>query len=144
MDIGFIGIAASFTLAAIGSALGVGAAGQSAVGAWKRCYAENKPAPFVFIIYISAPITQTFYGYILMGTIRDTVANPVAKLAVGVLAGIAIGMSSMFQGRIGAGAADAHGATGKGAANYIIALGIIESVAIFTMVFMLITIGTLK
>ena len=86
MDIGFIGVAAAFALAAIGSALGVGAAGQSAVGAWKRCYAENKPAPFVFIIYISAPITQTFYGYILMGTIRDTAANPLAKLAVGVLA----------------------------------------------------------
>jgi V/A-type H+-transporting ATPase subunit K len=144
MDIAFIGIVAAFTLSALGSALGIGAAGQAAVGAWKRCYAENKPAPFLFIVYISAPITQTFYGYILMGQIRDAVANPWAKLAVGVLAGLAIGCSALFQGRIGAAAADAHGETGKGGANYIIALGIIEAVAIFVMSLMLLTIGSLK
>jgi V/A-type H+/Na+-transporting ATPase subunit K len=144
MDIGFLGIVAAFTLSALGSALGVGTAGQAAVGAWKRCYAQNKPAPFVFIVYISAPITQTFYGYILMGTIRSSGANPVAMLAVGILSGIAIGFSALYQGKIGAAAADAHGETGKGAANYIIALGVIESVAIFVMVLMLITIGILK
>lgn len=144
MDLGFIGIAAAFTLSALGSALGVGAAGQAAVGAWKRCYVANKPAPFAFIIYISAPITQTLYGFILMMQIRDAQANPVAKLAVGILAGLAIGTSAFFQGRTGACAADAHGETGKGMANYILALGLIESVAIFVMVLMLITIGTLS
>ncbi|RPJ07062.1 MAG: V-type ATP synthase subunit K [Spirochaetaceae bacterium] len=143
MDIGFIGIAAAFTLSALGSALGIGFSGQAAVGAWKRCYAQNKKAPIVFIVYISAPITQTFYGYILMGEIQNSAANPTAKLAVGVLAGLAIGISALYQGKIGACAADAHGETGKGAANYIMALGVIESVAIFVMALMLLTISSL-
>jgi V/A-type H+-transporting ATPase subunit K len=144
MDIGYIGVAAAFALSAFGSALGVGFSGPGAVGAWKRCYAENKPAPFVFIVYIAAPITQTFYGFILMGAIRDAQADPLAKLAVGVLSGFVIGISAIWQGIIGAASADSHAETGKGAANHIMALGIIESVAIFTMALMLLTINTLK
>ncbi len=143
MDIGYIGVAAAFALSALGSALGVGFSGPGAIGAWKRCYAENKPAPFMFIVYIAAPITQTFYGFILMGAIRDSGADPIAKLAVGILAGIAIGISAIWQGIIGASAADAHAETGKGAANYIVTLGVIESVAIFVMALMLLTIKTL-
>ncbi len=144
MDIGYIGVAAAFALSAFGSALGVGFSGPGAIGGWKRCYAENKPAPFVFIVYVAAPITQTFYGFILMGAIRDaTAADPLAKLAVGVLSGFAIGISAIWQGIIGASAADAHAETGKGAANNIVTLGIIESVAIFIMALMLLTINSL-
>ena len=46
MDIGQIGFAAAISLAAIGSALGTGIGGMGAIGAWKKCYAQNKPAPF--------------------------------------------------------------------------------------------------
>ena len=42
---GLMGIAAAFALAAAGSAIGIGKAGMSAIGAWKKCYAQNKPAP---------------------------------------------------------------------------------------------------
>ncbi|MGN1167704.1 MAG: V-type ATP synthase subunit K, partial [Lachnospiraceae bacterium] len=40
-----------------------------------------------------------------------------------------------------AAAADALGATGKGTANYFIVVGIVETVALFTLVFSLLLLG---
>jgi len=44
-------------------------------------------------------------------------------------------MSAFMQGKAGAKAADALAETGKGFGNYIMVLGIIETVALFVMVF---------
>ncbi len=41
----FIGMAAALTLSALGSGIGAGIASMAAVGGWKKCYVENKPAP---------------------------------------------------------------------------------------------------
>ena len=57
---------ASIGFAAIGSAYGCGSAACSAVGAWKKCYAQNKPAPFQLLIFAGAPLSQTIYGMIIM------------------------------------------------------------------------------
>ena len=46
MDFGMIGAGIVMGIAAMGSAIGIGIAGQGAIGAWKRCYLNNKPAPF--------------------------------------------------------------------------------------------------
>ena len=46
--------------------IGIGAAGQAAIGAWKRCYMNNKPAPFILTVFAGAPLTQTIYGFLLM------------------------------------------------------------------------------
>jgi V/A-type H+-transporting ATPase subunit K len=48
---------------------------------------------------------------------------------------MAIGLSAFYQGKAGAAAADAQAETGQGLTNYLAALGIIETTAIFTMVF---------
>jgi V/A-type H+-transporting ATPase subunit K len=53
-------------------------------------------------------------------------------------------LSAWYQGKAGASAADAMGETGKGFGNYIMVLGIIETVAIFVMVFSLMAIGKIK
>jgi len=132
---GEIGIAAALALAAVGSALGSGSAGMAAVGAWKKCFIQNKAAPFMLVAFIGAPLTQTIYGMILMGALRDAV--PEMQLGGGVLGGLAMGMSAWFQGRAGASAADALAETGKGFANYLMVLGLIETVALFVMVFLL-------
>ena len=50
---------------------------------------------------------------------------------------MAIGLSAFFQGKVAAASADALGETGKGTANYFIVIGIIETVALFTLVFSL-------
>ena len=136
MNLALIGMAAALGLSATGSAFGAGFAGMSAVGAWKKCYASGKPAPFIMIAFTGAPLTQTIYGFLLMNFINGSAAsNPGLALGVGLFGGLAIGMSALFQGRCAAAASDALGATGKGTANYFIVIGIVETVALFTLVF---------
>ena len=139
MTIHHIAYAAALAISAIGSALGTGAAGMAAIGAWKKCFLENRPAPFLLVAFVGAPLSQTIYGYILMDKIAGATSatQPYAQLAAGVLGGLAIAFSAFFQGRAGAKGADALAETGKGFANYIMVVGIIETVALFAMVFLM-------
>ena len=134
-NFGEIGIAASLALAAVGSALGAGAGGMAAIGAWKKCFIQNRAAPFMLVAFAGAPLTQTIYGMILMGALKSSL--PEMQLGGGVLGGLAMGMSAWFQGKAGASAADALAETGKGFANYLMVIGLIETVALFVMVFLL-------
>ncbi len=137
MNIGLIGPAAALGLAAIGSALGTGAAGQASMGAWKKCFAANKPAPFMLVAFTGAPLTQTIYGFLLMLFISGSTKDPLTLLSAGIFGGLAMGFSALMQGKAAAGAADALADTGKGTANYFMVIGIIETVALFVMVFLL-------
>ena len=128
MSIEFIGMACALGLSAMGSAFGAGFAAQASVGAWKKCYANGKPAPFIMVAFSGAPLTQTIYGFLLMNFIRSAVASG---------ADPALAMFTFFQGKVAAASADALGETGKGTANFFIVIGIIETVALFTLVFSL-------
>ena len=144
MNIAFIGMAAALGLSALGSAFGAGFAGMASIGAWKKCYASGKPAPFIMIAFSGAPLTQTIYGFLLMNFIKSAMAgggDPGLALGVGIFGGLAIGLSALFQGKCAAAASDALGATGKGTANYFIVVGIVETVALFTLVFSLLMLG---
>ena len=138
------GAIACLGLSGAGSALGTGMAATSAVGSWKKCYAAGKPAPFLLLSFVGAPITQTLYGMILMFTLfgkLGVAGAGIPCLVLGIFAGLAIGASAFFQGRAGAAACDAQAETNQGFTNYLAALGIVETVAIFTMVFTLIAVG---
>jgi len=131
-----MGGAMALGFAAIGSALGTGTAGMAGIGAWKKCYAQNKAAPFILLVFIGAPLSQTIYGLLLMNAI--TAAAPemwAAALGAGVIGGIAMGMSAWFQGKAGGAGCDALGETGQGFSNYLTTLGIVETVALFVMIF---------
>lgn len=141
---GVAGAVACLGLSATGSAFGTGYAGTAAVGAWKKCYAQNKPAPFILLGFVGAPITQTLYGMILMFVMFGKASAGFPLLVLGVFAGLGIGFSALFQGRAAAAACDAQAETGQGLTNYFGALGIIETVAIFTMVFTLIAVLQIK
>lgn len=138
-SLGYVGGVMALAFSAIGSGVGIGIAGMAAVGAWKKCYAHNKAAPFILAVFVTAPITQTFYGMIVMNKLISMATAGIAAypslIAWGLLGGIAIGISAWMQGRIAASASDALAETGQGLTNYLMALGIIESVAIFVMVF---------
>ena len=128
----------SLALAAAGSALGTGAAGMAAVGAWKKAFMQNKVAPFILIAFVGAPLSQTIYGFILKNQIKAANLPPESypfQMILGAAAGLAIGFSAWMQGKAGARAADALAESGKGFGNYIMVLGIIETVALFVMVF---------
>lgn len=137
---GIAGAVACLGISATGSALGTGYAGCAAIGAWKKCYAQNKPAPFILLGLVGAPITQTLYGMILMFIMFGKASAGLPLLILGIFSGLGIGSSALFQGRAAAAACDAQAETGQGLTNYFGALGIIETVAIFTMVFTLIAV----
>lgn len=141
VQLGRMGALAAVGLAAAGSALGVANAGKAAVGAWKKAYGLRRPAPFTLFTFIGAPMSQTIYGMILMFTINGRAEegyNPFALLAVGFFAGLAIGVSAWMQGAAGAACADALAETGEGFTNYLSVIGIVETIAIFVMVFTII------
>ena len=130
----------SLTFAAMGSALGTGVAGMAVIGAWKKAFSQNKAAPFILMAFVGAPLTQTIYGMILRGQIIDAnlpadMQAYVLQMIMGAGAGLAMGLSAYMQGKAAARAADALAETGKGFGNYIMVLGIIETVALFVMVF---------
>lgn len=130
----------SLALAAVGSAFGTGAAGEATIGSWKKMFMRNKAAAFIMIAFVGAPLSQTIYGMILRNAIKNANLPPesyIYQMILGAFAGIAIGLSAYFQGRAGACAADAYGETGKGFANYIMVLGITETVALFVLGFSL-------
>ena len=136
----------AIALAAVGSAWGTGAAASSAIGAWKKCYAQNKPAPFQLMIFAGCPLSQTIYGMILMFSIMGAdVTKPgiwVFYMVTGILSGIAIGISAIWQGRACAAACDAFSETGKGFANQMVVICIIETVAIFVMAFSMVLLSS--
>ncbi len=132
-----IGPAAALGLAAVGSALGTGVASQAAIGGWKKCFANNKPAPFMLVAFSGAPLTQTIYGFLLMLFISGSDKDPLLLMAAGIFGGLAMGFSAFYQGKVAARASDALAETGKGTANYFMVIGIVETVALFVMVFLL-------
>ena len=136
-----LGLAGALAFAAVGSGLGTGYAGMATIGAWKKAFAQNKAASFMLIVFVGAPLTQTIYGMIIMNKIAEVVAKGSYLLGLGLFCGIACGVSALMQGKAGAVAADAMGETGKGFGNYLIVIGIVETVALFVMAFALGVIG---
>ena len=126
-------------LAAIGSSIGTGAAGAAAIGAWKKCYQQGKTAPFLLLAMVGAPLSQTIYAMILMvtmnGKINTAPQNWPAYLIIGILCGLAQMFSAIFQGKCAACGSVAFAESDKGFANYLMVLGIIETCAIFALVF---------
>ena len=176
MNLVSVGMVLALGLSALGSCLGSGAAGMSAVGAWKKCYLNAKPDPIILVAFAGAPLTQTIYGFLLVTFIKSNIGDDPAKSLLGFRihdekvqkkmfealeltekdikekfgffvealkygtpphGGLAIGMSAFFQGKVAASAANALGETGKGTGKYFIVVGIVETVALFTLIFSL-------
>ena len=135
-----LGAVAALGLAAVGSALGCGTAGMAAIGAWKKAYLKGKNALFTLLIFVGAPIAQTIYGMLLMNFILSKAAengftNWGGCLGAGIFGGLGMMASAWYQGKSAAVACDALGETGKGMVNYLMVLGIVETVALFVLVF---------
>lgn len=139
-----LGAILAMALSAVGSGWGAGIAGMSAIGAWKKSFAQNKAASFMLVAFVGAPLTQTVYGMIIMNRIMEIANKGLYLWAIGAFAGLAMGVSAMWQGKAAAVACDAMGETGKGFGNYIVVIGIIETVALFVMAFTLGLLGKIS
>jgi len=132
-----LGLGLVLGLSACGSAAGVGVAGMAAIGAWKKKYSQNKPAAFMLLAFVGAPLTQTIYGMIVMNRMSELAIQGQSLWGIGAFCGAAIGLSAYFQGKCAACACDAMEETGKGFGNYMIILGMTETVALLVMAFIL-------
>ena len=130
-----IGAACVLGFSAVGSAIGAGIAGQAAIGSWKRSYMSNKQASFLLVAFAGAPLTQTIYGFILMSRMLASTKDPLLVMTAGIASGIAIALSAIAQGQAAAVSCDAFGETRKGFSNYMIIIGLCETVALFVMAF---------
>lgn len=139
-----LGLGLVLALSACGSGAGAGIAGMSAIGAWKKNYAQNKPASFMLIAFAGAPLTQTIYGMIVMNKMYELAAKGQYLWGIGAFCGLAIGLSAYWQGKCAASACDAMGETGKGFGNYLVILGMTETVALFVMAFTLGLLGRIS
>ena len=141
---GQIGLGLCLGLAAMGSALGIGAAGQAAAGAWAKEGRANQPLNFKYIILTGMPLSQTIYAFVLMLVSLKSATYGVDLKSLGATCGIGIGCglgqlgSAWMQGKIGAAAIRAMSESeGKPFAFSIIAMGIAETIGLFSFVFML-------
>lgn len=142
--LGEMGDVLAFGMAALGSAIGIGLAGQAAAGAWAKEARAGQNLSFTYIILLGMPISQTLYAMIVMNNMRAvfsnievTVSEAGLLLGIGLATGMGEMLSAWMQGIIGAAGIRALSDGGKGFAFIVIAMGIVETVGIFTMVFML-------
>lgn len=146
--LGQLGFGLTLGLATVGSALGIGAAGRAAAGAWAKEAKAGKPLNFSYIILTGMPLSQTIYAFVLMLIALKGLAYDPALIADGKNAGALLGISlatglaelvsAWMQGLIGAAACRALSESeGKGLVFMIIAMGIVETVGLFGFVFML-------
>ena len=133
-------------LAAFGSAVGIGLAGQAAAGAWAKEARAGRNLSFTYIILVGMPISQTLYAMIVMNNMARVfsespavaAANAGLMLGIGIATGLGELLSAWMQGMIGAAGIRAlSDSEGKGLAFIIIAMGIAETVGIFTLAFLL-------
>ena len=139
---GQLGMALAVGLAAVGSSLGCGAAGISAAGAWAKDAKAGKGLRFIYVVLVSMPITQTLYGFIVMSQMSGKLAMAAEQggllFGIGLATGLGEMLSAWMQGAIGAaGSRMLSESDGKGFALVVIAMGIAETVGVFTFVFML-------
>jgi len=134
--LGWIGIGGCFGLSCFGAALGMACNGPAVIGAWKKCYVQNKPAPFIILIFACTTLTNIIYGFILYTVLSaSTSLNDAQFLSLGIGAGLCIGAIAITQAMCAAAGAEAYVETGKGFGNYLMVIGIAESVSLFNVVF---------
>jgi V/A-type H+-transporting ATPase subunit K len=142
-NLGVLGANLLLGITAFGSGLGIMVAGAATIGAWKKCYTLKKAAPMILLAFTGNPLTQVLYAYVLMGAVRSAaIANPangLVYLGLCVASSIALAGTAYAQGKLAACSVETLVDTGKGFAQYMIVMGIAETVALFTLVFSMVS-----
>jgi len=138
--LGYAGCAFAIGIPAIGSAIGVGTAGEVSHGAMAKV--EEGHGRFIGIS--AAPSSQTIYGLILMFVLMGKVAIAgTAVLFIGIFCGLAICLSAVYQGKVAATAILASSKKQEIFGKCFAAVGVVESFAIFALVAGLVMAGNL-
>ncbi len=136
---GFGGHAIALGIAGVGSAIGTGIAAMGAMGLWKQSIKDKKKLPSLALAMVGMPLSQVIYGMIFMNSLMGANLNPdsyMNQMVFALFVGVAIAASAIMQGKAGAAACSNLAVDDKqGAGMYIAAMGIIETVALLSMVF---------
>ena len=96
------------------------------------------------VVFAGTILSNIIYGFITMIQLMGSATRAVDPLSDGMLlglgvgAGIAIGVVAYTQAMCSAAAADAYAETGQGFGNFLMVIGIAETISLFAMVFTII------
>jgi len=131
------GPAIALGLSAIGSSIGCGIAGEASHAVMSRVEEGHGK----FIGMSAAPSSQSIYGFILMLLMSKAIAagtlSPLSAVFIGIFAGGAIMVSAIFQGKVCASGIQAAARQPAVFGKCFASIGIIESFALFALVFSL-------
>lgn len=139
--LGWIGIYGAMALPALGSIVGCTRAGQAACGAML----ETEAGHGRFVGIAAMPASQTIYGIVVMLALnRPVVAENAAPIfAVGILAGMVLGISAYYQGLCCASAIDAAKNKPEIFGLSVAPAAFVEGFAVFAFAFALLLAGAL-
>ena len=139
--LGYAGCASALGLAALGSSIGCGIAGAASHGVMAKVDEGHGK----FIGMSAAPSSQTIYGIVLMFVLIGKIqaSAGLALLGIGVFCGIAMMVSAIYQGKVAATGIQASSKKPEIFGKCFAAVGIVESFALFAMVFGLIIAGSI-
>ena len=139
--LGWIGIYAPVALGAIGSIIGCARAGQAACGAML----ETESGYGRYVGVSAMPSSQTIYGIVVMLTLNRevTLENAPGLFAIGVLAGLALMVSAIYQGYCCASAINVSKGKTEVFGLSIAPAAVVEGFAVFAFVFALVLVGAL-
>lgn len=137
--LGWMGLFAPTTLGAIGSIIGCTIAGQAAIGAML----DSESGYGRFIGVSAMPSSQVVYGIVIMFTLNRTITADIAPsiFAIGILSGLALMLSAIYQGQCCASAIHAAKVKPEVFGLSIAPASIVEGFAVFTFIFALVLAG---
>jgi len=137
MDFNMVGPAIALGLSCIGCSIGCWIAGAASHAAMSR----TEEGHGKFIAMAAAPSSQVIYGFLLMffmsNAIKEGTLSPISAIAIGLFSGTAFALSSIYQGRVCATGIQASLKQPSVYGKCFVAVGIIESFALFAFVFAL-------
>lgn len=140
MDYSMIGPALALGLSRLGSSIGCGIAGMASHAVMARIEEGHGK----IIGMSAAPSSQSIYGFILMLLMRDSIKAgtlaPMSGVGIGLAVGLAIMVSSIFQGKVCASGIQASAKQPAVYGKCFAAVGVIEPFSLFSFVFALLLI----
>lgn len=139
--LGWLGVFAPTALGAIGSSYGCARAGQAAAGA----LLDTESGYGKYIGLAAMPSTQVILGIVVMFTLNReiTLVNSPSIFAIGLLTGLALMMSAVYQGQALVAAINAAKNKPEIFGLAIAPAAIVEGFAVFAFVFALILAGSI-
>ncbi|WP_020563292.1 ATP synthase subunit C [Methylosarcina fibrata] len=136
MILGWTGLYAPMVLGAVGSIVGCSIAGQAAIGAML----DSDSGYGRFVGVSAMPSSQTIYGIVVMLTLNRPI-TPEAALGIfviGLMSGIALMLSAIYQGQCCASAIYAAKSKPEIFGLAVAPAAFVEGFAVFTFIFALV------